>query len=230
MSTSQVLRILPRSGRIAWKSLSRACLALPPAESPSTRNSSVRDRSCEMQSASLPGRAGPCVTFLRTICFSVFRRALARSIASCAIFSPISMCWLSHSENASCAAPSTKPAAWRERQAFLGLAAELRIGHLQRQHEGDAVPHVFRRELDAARQQVAEIAELAQRIGQAGAQAVDVRAVLRGRDQVDVAFLHQLAFGHPGHGPVDDLGVLACSWPTNRSGGSSSRSPSSPRR
>ena len=129
-ATSQVLRILPRSGRIAWKSLSRACLALPPAESPSTRNSSVRDRSCEMQSASLPGRAGPWVIFLRTICFSVFRRALARSIASCAIRSPISVCWLSHSENASCAAPSTKPAAWRERQPLLGLAAELRVGHL----------------------------------------------------------------------------------------------------
>ena len=39
-SSSQVFRILPRSGMIAWKSLSRACLAEPPAESPSTRNSS----------------------------------------------------------------------------------------------------------------------------------------------------------------------------------------------
>ncbi len=34
------LRILPRSGRIAWKCRSRACLAEPPAESPSTRYSS----------------------------------------------------------------------------------------------------------------------------------------------------------------------------------------------
>jgi hypothetical protein len=61
-------------------------------------------------------------------------------------------------------------------QALLGLAAELRVGHLQRQHEGETVPDVFRRQLDPARQQVAEIAELAQRVGQARAQAVDVGA------------------------------------------------------
>ena len=35
------LRILPRSGRIAWVSRSRACLAEPPAESPSTMKISV---------------------------------------------------------------------------------------------------------------------------------------------------------------------------------------------
>ncbi len=113
-STSQVFRIFPRSGRMAWKSLSRACLALPPAESPSTRNNSVRPRSCRMQSANLPGSAGPWVIFLRTTCFSVFSRACARAIAICAMASPCSMCWFSHSEKASCAAPSTKAAACRE--------------------------------------------------------------------------------------------------------------------
>jgi hypothetical protein len=40
-STSQVLRILPRRGITAWVWRSRACLADPPAESPSTRNSSL---------------------------------------------------------------------------------------------------------------------------------------------------------------------------------------------
>src|SRR3954465_16017720 len=35
------LRIFPRSGRIAWKERSRPCLALPPAESPSTRKISL---------------------------------------------------------------------------------------------------------------------------------------------------------------------------------------------
>jgi hypothetical protein len=44
-STSHVFRILPRSGMMAWNSRSRACFAEPPAESPSTRNSSVRLRS-----------------------------------------------------------------------------------------------------------------------------------------------------------------------------------------
>ena len=42
VSDSQVFRILPRSGMMAWMTRSRACLAEPPAESPSTRNSSPR--------------------------------------------------------------------------------------------------------------------------------------------------------------------------------------------
>ena len=33
-------------------------------------------------------------------------------------------------------------------------------------------------------------------------------AVLGGGNQVDVAFLHQFAFGNPGHGPVHDLALL----------------------
>src|SRR5690606_22545964 len=94
-------------------------------------------------------------------------------------------------------------------QALLGLAAELRIAHLQAEHEGDAVPDVFGRELHPAWQQAAELAEPAQGVGEAGPQAVDVGAVLRRRDQVDVAFLHQLAVRDPGRGPVHDLRLLA---------------------
>ena len=115
-------------------------------------------------------------------------------------------------------------------QPFLGLAAELRVGHLERQHEGHAVPDVFRRQLDAARQQVAEVAELAQRIGQAGAQAIDMGAVLRGRDQVDVAFLDQVAFRESRPRPSRRSRSALDSWPTNSSGGSSSRPLSSPSR
>ena len=37
MRAFSTLMILPRSGRIAWNERSRACLAEPPAESPSTR-------------------------------------------------------------------------------------------------------------------------------------------------------------------------------------------------
>ena len=50
------LRILPRMGRIAWVLRSRACLAEPPALSPSTMNSSVPSGSSDEQSVSLPGR------------------------------------------------------------------------------------------------------------------------------------------------------------------------------
>jgi len=48
---------------IAWKDLSLACLAEPPAESPSTRNNSVLFRSSLLQSDNLPGRAGPLNDF-----------------------------------------------------------------------------------------------------------------------------------------------------------------------
>ncbi len=51
------LMILPRSGRMAWKSRLRPCLAEPPAESPSTRYISQRAGSEREQSASLPGSA-----------------------------------------------------------------------------------------------------------------------------------------------------------------------------
>ena len=66
------LRILPRSGRIAWKLRSRPCLAEPPALSPSTMNSSDLAGSRSWQSASLPGRlasrAPPCAGSARAPC------------------------------------------------------------------------------------------------------------------------------------------------------------------
>ena len=109
-STSQVLRILPRSGMTAWNSRSRACLAEPPAESPSTRKSSVRARSWEVQSASLPGSAGPVVTFLRTTCFEARIRAWAPAMAISAMRSPASGCCPSHRLNASFTTPETNAA------------------------------------------------------------------------------------------------------------------------
>ena len=66
-SDSQVFRILPRNGMMAWVTRSRACLAEPPAESPSTRNSSPRSGSWLTQSASLPGSAAPAPVRLRSI-------------------------------------------------------------------------------------------------------------------------------------------------------------------
>ena len=76
-STSQVFRILPRSGMIAWVLRSRACFAEPPAESSSTRKISQSSGSCDVQSASFPGNAGPETTFLRT----TFLAALSRFCA-----------------------------------------------------------------------------------------------------------------------------------------------------
>ncbi len=57
-STSQVLSTLPRSGRIAWVSLSRPILAEPPAESPSTRNNSLRASLGRLAIGQLAGQHG----------------------------------------------------------------------------------------------------------------------------------------------------------------------------
>ena len=67
---------MPRSGITAWKLRSRACLAEPPAESPSTRNSSERFGSWVVQSASLPGSAGPATDALARDLLAAFRRVL----------------------------------------------------------------------------------------------------------------------------------------------------------
>ncbi len=56
MRAFSTLMILPRSGRMAWNSRFRPCLAEPPAESPSTRYSSHIAGSTSEQSASFPGR------------------------------------------------------------------------------------------------------------------------------------------------------------------------------
>src|SRR5512133_3242991 len=55
MRARSTLRIFPRNGSTAWNSRLRPCLALPPAESPSTMNSSDLAGSRSWQSASLPG-------------------------------------------------------------------------------------------------------------------------------------------------------------------------------
>jgi len=80
---------------IACVVLSRACFADPPAESPSTRKISQSSGSCDVQSASLPGSAGPETIFLRTTFLAAFSRFCALTIASCAIWSPVSGCWFS---------------------------------------------------------------------------------------------------------------------------------------
>ena len=103
-------------------------------------------------------------------------------MANCAMRSPASGCWLSHSDSESCTKLSTSDAASRDGEPLLHLPGELRLLDLDRQHEAALVEDVFGRELDAARHQVAEFAELAHRARDAGAQAVHVRAAFDGRE------------------------------------------------
>ena len=88
MRAFSTLMILPRSGRIAWNERSRACLAEPPAESPSTRYSSLRAGSLMEQSASLPGSVLPSRRPLRRVRSRALRAAL-RARAALIVFSTI---------------------------------------------------------------------------------------------------------------------------------------------
>ena len=70
----------PRSGRTACRLRSRACLAEPPAESPSTMKSSRSSVPLAVQSLSFPGRLSlAAATFLRvTCCCAALLASLAR--------------------------------------------------------------------------------------------------------------------------------------------------------
>ncbi len=100
-------------------------------------------------------------------------------MTSCAICSPCSGCWLQPQAEGVVHHAGDEGRGLARGQALLGLAGELRVLHLHAEHVGAALPDVFWRQLEAARQQAAELAELAHRLGQAGAQAVDVGTALR---------------------------------------------------
>ena len=59
-----VFNTLPRRGRMAWYNLSLPCLALPPAESPSTKNNSFLVLSLLWAGASFPERDLSLLFFL----------------------------------------------------------------------------------------------------------------------------------------------------------------------
>ena len=76
------LRILPRSGRMAWFFRSRPCLAEPPAESPSTRYSSHFAGSRSWQSANFPDSPKESSTPLRRVNSRALRAASRARAAS----------------------------------------------------------------------------------------------------------------------------------------------------
>ena len=139
------LRILPRNGRIACVFGSRASRAEPPAESPSTMNSSVSSRSRVAQSASLSGMPTPSS--------AVLRRVSSRAcLAACARAGRVRRLGDDRLGRVRVllepAAEVLVRRALDERadlgvaELGLGLALELRIGEPHRHDRGEALAHV----------------------------------------------------------------------------------------
>ena len=82
--------IFPFKGKIACVRLSLPCLALPPAESPSTRKISERAGSRSWQSANLPGKPAISNAPLRRVNSRAFRAA-SRALAASTILLAINL-------------------------------------------------------------------------------------------------------------------------------------------
>ena len=204
-STSQVLSTLPRSGRMAWLSLSRPILALPPAESPSTRNTSLWAMSLLSQSVSLPGNtATPRALALLDLLAGLLARlrGLDGQLGQLlAVFDVLVQPQLQRRAHEA----GHQPHRVARVQAFLDLALELRVEHLGAQHVAGAREHVFGQQLDALGQQAVQLDEALDRVEQAVAQAAFVRAAGAGGNQVDVALAHRVAVFGEGHAPLRAL-------------------------
>ena len=89
------------------------------------------------------------------------------------------------------------------REALFGLAGELRVTYLGREHIAASLPDVVWRQLNATRQQAAQFTKFAHRVQQPGPHTVDMGAALNCGNQVDVRLGRDVtAFWQPLHGPV----------------------------
>ena len=104
--------------------------------------------------------------------------------------------------------PGDEHRAFARGEALLGLARKLRLHEFGREHIAQVLDHIVGGEPQAPGNEVAELAELAHGVEQAGAQAADVGAAQWRGNQVDIAFADLAAtFGQPLQGPVDGFVV-----------------------
>jgi hypothetical protein len=133
-SAPATLRILPRSGRTAWLARSRACLALPPAESPSTMKIRRPGSGDSGAVGQLAGQAQLAhgrlaVDFLFLAAAQALLGALDDPVEQLGGLGEAASQW----SNGSRSAVSTMR--WlRRRQLVLGLADEFRLADEHRQH------------------------------------------------------------------------------------------------
>ena len=185
-----VLSTLPRSGRIACVLRSRPCLAEPPAESPSTMNSSLLPGSVDEQSASLPGRFSRCETAVLRDTACAAARDASRALAASAMRSTICAPAVLFSSRKRLQRRADRAVDLRLRlraaEPLLGLPLELRLLHVDREHADDALADVLGGQRHALGRQVRGLDEGAHRLDDRRAKALLVRPALRGRDAVDV--------------------------------------------
>ena len=175
-STSNVFSTLPRSGRIAWYCLSRASFADPPAESPSTRNTSRRDTSSDSQSVSLPGSTATPEPFLL---LDLLRRLHPRHrLLDRELGDPLAVLDVRVEPHLERILHDLRDELQRiaAGQLLLDLALELRVEDARRQHEAHVRRHVLGLQSRAARQQAVMIDECLDRFEQRRAQARLVRS------------------------------------------------------
>ena len=188
MRLFSTLMIFPRSGRTAWVWRSRPCLAEPPAESPSTMKSSASRGSLTEQSASLPGSVEFSSADLRRVRSRALRAASRARAASTALHEDApGVAGVLLEELAEAAVHDLLHEALDRRVAELGLglALELRVGELDRDHRGEALAHVLAGEVVVLLlEQALAAGDGVQGPGQRRAEARQVRAALVGVDVV----------------------------------------------
>ena len=172
---------------MAWKRRSRPCLAVPPADSPSTRNSSQRSGCLSEQSASLPGRPPPSSAPLRRVRSRALRaasRARAASMALLMIFRAdrrvlLEVCAQTFVDEGLHHAGDVGV------QLALGLAFELGLRQLHADHGHQTFAHVVAGEIFFyVFEQAHLLAGVIDGAGQRGAEAGEMRAAVDGVDVV----------------------------------------------
>ena len=170
-STSQVLSTLPRSGRMAWLSLSRPILALPPAESPSTRKTSLCGDVLALAVGQLARQHGHAraLALLDLLAGLLARlRGLDGQLGELpAVVDVLVEPQLQRRPHEA----GDQPHRVARIEPLLDLALELRVEHLGREHVGGAREHVLGQQLHALGQQRMQLDEALHGVEQAVAQA-----------------------------------------------------------
>ena len=143
-------RILPRIGRMAWVRGSRARTAVPPAESPSTMNSSLSRGSWLEQSFSLSGMPTPDRPVLRRMALRAFLAATAGlGRADGLLDDPVGLGRVLEQPLGQLVVGDLlhQRADGDVAQLGLGLALELGLAQLHRDDGGEALPDVLAEEV-----------------------------------------------------------------------------------